>query len=115
MSDAERSVFDILREIAGNVQDIVRTESRLAKARIRASVSAWQSGLLLLGIGALSGIFAVLFALLALVQALSHVLRPWAAALLVSFSLALCAAVVMKAGSKRLKEHSPFRENDQES
>lgn len=113
MSDAERSVFDILRDIAGNAQDIVRGESRLAKARIRERIGIWKSGLLLLGIGALCGIFAVFFALLALVHALSHVLLTWAAALLVSFGLALCAALVIGAGSRRLKRRGPVRKNDQ--
>lgn len=115
MSDAERSVLEILRDIGSNVQDIVRSESRLARAQIRARISSWQSGLLLLGIGALSGFFAVFFALLALVHALSHVLLAWAAALLVSCSLALCAALAITAGSRRLKRRGPTGKSDQES
>ncbi len=115
MSEAERSVAEILRDIAGNVQDIARSEVRLAKAEIRERISAWQSGLLLLGIGALSGIFAVFFALLALVHALSYVLLAWAAALLVSVSLALCAALVITAGSRSLKRRSSVRKDDRAS
>ena len=103
MSDTKRSVFDILCDIASDFQGIVRAEVRLATTEIREDVSASQSSLRLLGIGILSAIFAAFFALLALVYALSYVLLAWAAALLVAFGLALCAAVMVSAGSNRLK------------
>jgi hypothetical protein len=103
MADAERSVFEILREIAGNVRDIVRSESRLARAQIRARISAWKTGLLLIGIGCVSGVFAVFFLLLACVYALSCVMPVWAAALVVSGSMALITALVVTTGSRRLK------------
>jgi uncharacterized membrane protein YqjE len=103
MSDAERNVFDILCDIASNVQGIVRSEFRLATTELREGISASQAGVRLLGIGILSAIFAAFFALLALVYALSHVLLAWAAALLVALGLALCAALMVTAGSRRLK------------
>ncbi len=109
MSDAQRSVLDILCDVASNVQGIVRSELRLATAEIREDISACQSSLRLLGSGILSAIFAVFFALLALVYALSYVLPAWVAALLVAFCLALCAALMVMAGSRRLKRLNSTR------
>jgi uncharacterized membrane protein YqjE len=103
MSEAERSVFDILCDVGSNFQGIVRSEFRLATTELRADISASQSSVRLLGIGLLSAIFAAFFALLALVYALSYVLLAWAAALLIAFALAVCAAVLVTVGSRRLK------------
>jgi len=103
MSEAQRSVFDILFDVGSNFQGIVRSEFRLATTELRADISASRSSVWLLGIGLLSGIFAALFALLALMYALSYVLLAWAAALLVAFALAGCAAVLVTVGSRRLR------------
>jgi uncharacterized membrane protein YqjE len=103
MSAVERSVFEVFQDIASNIQDIVRSEVRLAKTQIREEISTAQSSALLLGIGVLSAIFAVFFALLAILYALSHVLLNWAAALLVALGLAVCAGVVVTSGLRGLK------------
>jgi uncharacterized membrane protein YqjE len=121
MYDAERSVFDILCDIASNIQGIVRSEFRLVTTEIREDISASQSSVRLLGMGVLSAIFAALFALLAFVYALSQVLPPWVSALLVAFLLTLCAALMVRIGSRRLKKlytaqriAAQFKENPNE-
>lgn len=102
MSEAQRSVFDILFDVGSNFQGIVRSEFRLATTELRADISASQSSVWLLGIGVLSGIFAAFFALLALLYVLSYVLLAWAAALVIAVTLAGCASVLVMVGSRRL-------------
>lgn len=99
----ERSIFTVLQDIVGNVQDIVRLEVRLAKTEVREELAKVQSAGLLLGIGAVAAIFSVLFVLLGMVYALSRVFPDWAAALIVAIVVALVAGVALSAGIKRFK------------
>lgn len=104
MSANERSVFDILCDIAGNIEGILRAEIHLIATAIREDIRASRWGVGLIGVGIVSGIFACFSAIVALVYALSSVLPVWAAALLVAFALALCAATMVTAGSRRLRK-----------
>jgi uncharacterized membrane protein YqjE len=120
MSAAERSVFDVFEDIASNIEDIFRSEIRLAKTQIREEIATSKSSVSLVGLGILSAIFAVFFALVAIVCALSYVLPNWAAALLVALGLAVCAGIVISAGLRRFKRinsvpktTASFKENDQ--
>jgi uncharacterized membrane protein YqjE len=120
MSAAERSVFDVFEDIANNIEDIFRSEIRLAKTQIREEIATSKSSVSLVGLGILSAIFAVFFALVAIVCALSYVLPNWAAALLVALGLAACAGIVISAGLRRFKRINSvpkttgsLKENDQ--
>ena len=104
MSANERSVFDILCDSAGNVEAILRAEIHLIATAIRDDIRASQWGVALIGVGIIIGIFASFSAIVALVYALSSVLPVWAAALLAAFALALCAATMVTAGSRRLRK-----------
>jgi uncharacterized membrane protein YqjE len=110
-----RTLSDVLQDIVRNVQDIVRSEVRLAKTEFREeAVKAKDSGLLLAA-GAVSGIFAVLFLLLAIVYALALVIPSWAAALLVGAMLAIITSVVLTVGVKRFRQIHPTPEQTVES
>lgn len=98
-----RSVSNVLQDIIGNVQEIVRLEVRLAKTEIREEVNRAKPAGLLLAIGALAAAFALLFLLLSMVHALSIVVPNWAAALIVALSMALVAGATLSAGRKRIK------------
>ena len=120
MSAAERSVFDVFEDIANNIEGIFRSEIRLAKTQIREEIATSKSSVSLVGLGILSAIFAVFFALVAIVCALSYVLPNWAAALLVALGLAACAGIVISAGLRRFKRINAgpkttgsLKENDQ--
>jgi uncharacterized membrane protein YqjE len=104
MPAVERSFSDVLQDIVHNLQDIIRSEVRLAKMELREDLSKTRAAALLLGIGALSGVFGIFFVLLAIVHALSYVVPDWAAALIVAFALALGAAVAVSRGVKRFKQ-----------
>jgi len=103
MAPEERSISHVLQDIIGNVQEIVRSEVRLAKTEIREQVAEAKSATLLLGAGTVAAIFAVLFLLLVIVYALARVMPNWAAALIVAAVLAVVAIVTLTAGLKRLK------------
>lgn len=103
MSDEQRSAFDIILQVLADAQDILRAEVQLALARMREEFLDCRAGAQWLGMGILSAVLAVFFALVAVVMLLSYVLRPWAAALSVAFALAICAAFMVRSGSGRLK------------
>jgi uncharacterized membrane protein YqjE len=104
MPPVERSFSDVLQDIVHNLQDIIRSEVRLAKMELREDLSKTRAAALLLGIGALSGVFGIFFVLLAIVHALSYVVPDWAAALIVAFALAFGAALAVSRGVKRFKQ-----------
>ena len=84
MAIAERPISNVLHDIAGNVQEIVRAEMRLAKTEITEELGKARLGGTLAAMGALMLGLGMLFALLAAVYALSLVMPAWAAALIVA-------------------------------
>jgi uncharacterized membrane protein YqjE len=107
MAPGDRSIPDVLQDIIRNVQEIVRSEVRLAKTEIREELDKARSSTLLLGAGAATAMFAVLFLLLTVVYALALVMPEWAAAMLVGAALAAVAIVLFAVGLKRFKQIHP--------
>jgi uncharacterized membrane protein YqjE len=103
MAIAERSISAVLHDIVGNIQDIVRSEVRLAKTEVREEIGKARAAGMLVGVGALMLTFAALFVLLAAVYALSTLVPDWAAALIVGGGVAVIAAVCLGVGIKRFK------------
>ena len=106
-ANGERSFSAVLEGIAGNVQGIIRSEVRLAKAEIREEAGKAGTAARVLGIGALLGLYAAGFLLLAAVHALEQVVEPWLAALIVSVLAGTAAAILMRAGITRMKRVDP--------
>ena len=103
MASAERPVSAVLNDIVINVQDIVRSEVRLAKTELTEEMGKARSAGIMLGLGALLLAFSALFMLLAIVYALSLIVPGWAAALLVAVGVGVIAALCLSAGMKRFK------------
>jgi uncharacterized membrane protein YqjE len=103
MAIAERPISKVLHDIAGNIQDIVRSELRLAKTELTEELAKSRAAATLLGAGGLMLIFSALFVLLAIVYALSVVLPEWAAALIVGVGVGVIAVVCIGLGIKRFK------------
>jgi uncharacterized membrane protein YqjE len=101
--DRDRSLSDVLQDIVANVQDIVRSELRLASAEIRQELVKAASAGKVAGAGGVLALFALGFLLLSAVYALSLVMAAWLAALIVAVVLAVVASVLISAGNKRLK------------
>ena len=111
----ERSVSDVLQDIFGNLQDIVRSEVRLAKVEFKAEASqAAKAGKPLMA-GVVFGVYAVGLLLLALVYGLSLVIQPWMSALSVGVLVSFMAAILIGIGRARLRIVNPKPEKTIES
>jgi uncharacterized membrane protein YqjE len=99
----QRSVPELLQDIVGNIEDIFRSELRLAKTELREEASEARKPAVTLGVGVVLAAYAVGWLLQAGVQALGTVMPLWAAALLVSVATAIVAVVLIKQGSEGLK------------
>jgi uncharacterized membrane protein YqjE len=110
-----RGFSDVLQHIIHNVQDIIRSEVRLAKTELKDEAVKAKDSAVLLAAGAVSGIFAVTFLLLTIVYALSLVMPSWAAALIVGGVLAIIAGVALAVGVRRFKQIHPTPEHTVES
>lgn len=103
-----RSMTEVLQDIAGNVQEIIRSEFRLAKVETREEVSKLAKSSILLGAGLVLAVYAMGFLLLTIVYALETTLAPWLSALIVAVGVMLVAMVTVNLGRKRMKEvHIP--------
>lgn len=107
MAAVDRSFSELLHDIIRNVQEIVRSEVRLAKIEIREEAVKTRASLVLLGAGALTGFFAILFLLLMIASALALVMANWAAALVVGAALAVAAGVMLMGGVKSFQRIHP--------
>jgi uncharacterized membrane protein YqjE len=102
-TSADRPFSTVLHDIVGNVQDIIRSEVRLAKTEFADEVRKLRSASTLLGVGALMLTFSALFVLLAIVYALSLVMPAWAAALIVGVTVGVIAALCCGVGIRKFK------------
>jgi uncharacterized protein YoxC len=102
-SNDERSVSDVLQDIFGNVQDIVRSEVRLARAEIKTEAQKTAKAGKSLVAGGILAFYAGGVLLLAAVYGLSNVLAPWLAALVVGAFVAVVAATLISIGRSHLR------------
>ena len=100
----ERTIADVLGDIVGNIQQIVRAEMRLAKAELRDDLVKVKSAAVLFACGAIAGVVGIAFIFLAMVYALATVVAPWAAALIVGAGAAVIAGVCVLTAGKTLKD-----------
>jgi hypothetical protein len=99
----QRSVPEVLQDIVSNLQDIIRSEFRLAKTEIKEEASKAARPAATFGVGLISGIYGIGFMLLAAVYGLSTAMPAWLAALLVGIILAIVAGAFLGSGREKLK------------
>jgi uncharacterized membrane protein YqjE len=107
MPIGERSISDVLQDIVGNVQDIVRSEVKLAKSEVTTELVKVKTAAPMLIVGGVTALLATLFLMWAAVYALAIVLPMWAAALIVTALLAVIGSVTLAAGIKTLRRVNP--------
>ena len=100
----DRSLGEVVGDIAGNIKQIVRAELQLARAELLEEAAAVKRGLVVMSIGAIAAGLAAGFALLAMVYALMGVVPPWAAAAIVAGGTAVIAALFVNNGIKRMQQ-----------
>ncbi len=102
----ERSIGDVMTDVAGNVERLVRTEVRLTKATLLEGVQGMVRGTSMVAGGALLGTLAVMFVLVAAVSRLSETMKVWQAALVVAGGTAVISALVIGAGVSALRRNA---------
>ncbi len=106
----ERTFAEVIQDIIGNFQEMIRSEVRLAKAETKEEVTkATRAGTALISGGVLA-LYGLGFLLLTIVYALTLVLEPWAAALIVGGALMIIAVILINVGRNRLKRVHPVPE-----
>jgi len=99
-----RTLSEVLQDIVANIQEIFRSEFRLAKAEIQIEATKAVRSSIPLVIGFLLSLYALGFILLAAVHALSIVVDAWLAALIVGVAILVIAIMLVSVGRKRLKQ-----------
>jgi Putative Actinobacterial Holin-X, holin superfamily III len=99
----ERSFSDVLQDIVGNVQTIIRSEIRLAKTEVKGETAKAAKATGVIVAGAVLGLYAVGFLLLTLVRALETITAPWLASLIVAVLVGVASFVAIKVGRTRIK------------
>jgi len=99
----DRSIGAVLTDIVGDVQQIVRAESRLARAEFREELTKAKRGATLLVAAGIVIALALGVALLAAVYALAIIWPPWAAALAVAVVTFVIGGVLAAAGLRQLR------------
>ena len=99
----ERPLPMVLRDIGDHLEEIVRSELRLAKAEVVEAGKRAARPVISWGVGLVVGFYGFGFLLLAAVYGLSTVMAGWLAALLVGAVLAVVGLVLMSASGKKLK------------
>jgi uncharacterized membrane protein YqjE len=108
MATSDRSISEILQDVLRNLQSIVRSEVRLAKTEVGEELTKIKPAIVLLGIGAVCGLFGVLFLLLTTMYAIALALPLWASALVVAVVLIIITAITLKTGQKRMERVQPL-------
>jgi uncharacterized membrane protein YqjE len=111
----ERSVSDVLQDIVRNLQDMVRSEIRLAKVEIREEARRAISSGIWIAVGTVGAVSAWIFLLWTLAYALATRMPMWAATLVVAVVMAAAAAVLIMGGIRKAKRIQPIPERTVES
>ena len=111
----DRSVSDVVQDILRNLQEMVRSEIRLAKVEIRGEVNQAVSSGAWLAAGGVVAMSAWIFLLWALAYALATRMPMWAATLIVALVMVAAAAALIMNGIRRVKRVHPFPERTLES
>jgi len=109
----ERSLGDLLGDIADNLTTLVKQELDLAKTEAKQEAAKAGKGAGLLGGAGITGHLALLFASLALMFLLDTWMHTALAALIVTALWAIVAAVLGARGRKELQELNPKLETTQ--
>ncbi len=104
--ERERSAAEVMKDIVANMQDIVRSEVRLAKVEIKEETKKASFAGAMIGAGAVIGLYALGFALLAWRDAMNLALPAWASCLIIAFVVGGAAAVLLALGRARIKQVS---------
>jgi uncharacterized membrane protein YqjE len=99
-----RSSAEVVQDLLQNVQEILRSEVRLAKAEITQEAKKAARSVAMLAGAAVLAVFALGLLLWTAVYAIALALPLWAAALIVGVVVGIVAGALMAAGRTRMKQ-----------
>lgn len=102
----DASVGSLLRELAHEVPSLMSKEVALAKSEARESLEATKRGIAAVATGGAVVLGGFIILLLAAVYALSNVVDPWLAALIVGGITLVVGLVMVEAGKKKFEAES---------
>lgn len=97
----DASVGSLLKELAREVPSLLSKEVALAKSEVRESLHATKEGFAAVSMGGAVAVSGFIVLLLAAVYALSIVLAPWLAALIVGGATLAGGLAMVEAGKKK--------------
>ena len=106
--NSDRSVSDVLQDILRNIQEMVRSELRLAKVEIRDESRRAASSAIWIAAGIFGVLSAWMFLLWTLVYLLATRMSIWAATLAIAIVMACAAGALIIGGIRRLKRIQPI-------
>ncbi len=98
-----RTVPEVLQDIVGNIQEIIRSEFRLAKVEVKQEAAKAKSPVIMSAMGGALGLYALGFLLLTAMLAMATVMTMWMAALIIGAVLAIASMALIGAASARFK------------
>jgi uncharacterized membrane protein YqjE len=106
--DHDASVVGLLRQLTREVPALFTKELALAKVELQASLTTLKAGIAGVAGGAMVLLAGFIIVLMAVVYALSLVMAPWLAALIVGAVVMVIGFVMLQAGKKQF-EPSHFK------
>ena len=106
----ERSVSDVLQDILGNLQELVRAEVRLAKVEIRDEARRAASSGIWIAAGLMVAASGWIFLLWTTAYLLATRMSVWAATLVVAVVMTSIGSMLIIGGVSRLKRIQPIPE-----
>jgi hypothetical protein len=103
-----RALSDVLQDILRNLQEIVRSEVRLAKVEIRDEARHAASSAVWIAAGTIGALSAWAFLLWTITFALSTRMSMWAATLVVAVVMAFADTVLIVGGIRSVKRIHPI-------
>jgi uncharacterized membrane protein YqjE len=105
----ERSMGEVVKDIITNVQDMVRSELKLAKAELREEGARSAAAAKLIGIGAGLALLSAGFVLVSVAQLLALVMPAWLATLVVGAVLGIAGLVMLSKGRAQFTVPTPTK------
>jgi uncharacterized membrane protein YqjE len=106
-TQVHRSIPEVVQDIVSNLQEIIRSEFRLAKAELKELAARASKPVATFGMGLVFGFYGIGFLLLSLVYGLAALMAVWLAALLIGAVLAIVAIALISSSGKKLKLVNP--------
>ncbi len=98
-----RSAAEILRDVIGNIETLIRFEIRLAKLEVQGEAKQAGFAIGALVAGGIIALYGVAFLLVSLHIAVSYTIPPWLSALVIGGVLVLLGSAVAGDGYRKLR------------